>query len=268
MQNIIYYIEKLEYIKVRQVNRGDCTGIRHINYTFNILLAIDGNMKIEINNIVYLLDKGSIVIINPFDEHKCIEVNGDDIFYYVLEIDFEYYKKLQFNLMNKNVFINPVVNIISDIDLYNNLLKLVKLFIVGNNFYLKIHHTVNLLLIDIIENYKLKVNLIEDIESINKIFEFIKINYKYNISIEDIAKSIYKEKKYVISLFRNVFRQPPYKFIISYRLHQAKKMLDNNYKLNYIANEVGFYDQSHFHRYFVEHFGITPKLYKKSINYL
>ena len=57
--------------------------------------------------------------------------------------------------------------------------------------------------------------------------------------------------------------QSPYQFLTSYRVEQAKKMLDNPYKLMVdIAIGCGFSDQAHFSRVFKEIEGTTPKQYK------
>ncbi len=54
----------------------------------------------------------------------------------------------------------------------------------------------------------------------------------------------------------------PNNFILIYRLNRAAEMIrSRDYRLNEVADLLGFSSQSHFSRCFKQHFGITPKDY-------
>ena len=54
----------------------------------------------------------------------------------------------------------------------------------------------------------------------------------------------------------------PNNFILIYRLNRAAEMIrSREYRLNEIADLLGFSSQSHFSRCFKQHFGTAPKDY-------
>ena len=64
--------------------------------------------------------------------------------------------------------------------------------------------------------------------------------------------------------FRDAFGQTPSRFLIRYRLTRAsQRLVDSDYTISRIAQEVGFYDHSHFTREFRNMFGTSPGRYRK-----
>ncbi|MGC6424126.1 MAG: helix-turn-helix transcriptional regulator [Lentimonas sp.] len=64
--------------------------------------------------------------------------------------------------------------------------------------------------------------------------------------------------------FLMVFEQTPSRFLISYRLTRASQLLmHSDETISVIAQEVGFYDHSHFTREFQKLFGLAPGRYRR-----
>ena len=69
-----------------------------------------------------------------------------------------------------------------------------------------------------------------------------------------------------IRLFKKDAGLSPQKFLIQNRVRKAQRLLFNSQLLlTQIAQETGFYDQSHFIRHFKGIVGLTPKEYKQSL---
>ena len=65
-------------------------------------------------------------------------------------------------------------------------------------------------------------------------------------------------------LFKQTIGQSPYQFLMTYRIEQAKRMLDKpNILMIDIALHCGFSDQAHFSRTFKKIEGVTPKKYRQ-----
>ena len=55
-------------------------------------------------------------------------------------------------------------------------------------------------------------------------------------------------------------------YVMNTRIEKSLNLLDSNYDISYVAQECGFFDSSHFSRYFKKIIGKTPLEYKKSEN--
>ena len=264
----IYNNKKLRYLELRHIKRDKCKCLNQMNYTLNFLIVIKGSMEIEITNKKYFVKENSILIINPFEMHKCNNILSNNIEYYIIAIDLNWFKSIQKNILNIIFFIPLNEKIIYDTYIYSSLKNICELMINNNSSYLKQHHLLNSCLITIVEQYCIFNNnttqKIAELTNIEKVFKYIQKNYKNKIIIKEMAKDIKLDHYYMVRLFKKYFNLAPYKFIINYRLYKAKKLLLQKYDISYIAAEIGFYDQSHFHKQFKNNFEITPKQYQNS----
>ena len=97
-----------------------------------------------------------------------------------------------------------------------------------------------------------------------QVLDYIAVNYGNNILLEDMAAQASLSPSHFSRLFKQTIGQSPYQFLMSYRIEQARKMLDNPHKLMVdIAIGCGFSDQAHFSRTFKKIEGLTPKQYRK-----
>ena len=97
-----------------------------------------------------------------------------------------------------------------------------------------------------------------------QVLDYITVNYGKNILLEDMAAEANLSPSHFSRLFKQTIGQSPYQFLMSYRIEQAKKMLDNPRKLLVdIAMNCGFADQAHFSHVFKKIEGLTPKQYRQ-----
>lgn len=80
-------------------------------------------------------------------------------------------------------------------------------------------------------------------------------------TIEELAKEIFISKYYYIRKFKEISGLTPHKFQIQSRVRKAQRLLINGASVADIALNVGFYDQSHFDKYFRKIVGISPTEY-------
>jgi PAS domain S-box-containing protein len=98
----------------------------------------------------------------------------------------------------------------------------------------------------------------------NAVVEYISQHYTDPIEIADLAKVASLSISQLERRFRTVFEQTPSRFIIRYRLTRASQILmHTDDTVSQIAQEVGFYDHSHFTREFQKLFGMAPGRYRK-----
>lgn len=93
-------------------------------------------------------------------------------------------------------------------------------------------------------------------------------NPEREISLNELSARAYISKYYLIKKFRQSVGLTPRHFQIQARIRKAQKLLCDGGKIAETAAETGFYDQSHFCRYFNKVVGITPREYVSSVEEL
>lgn len=98
----------------------------------------------------------------------------------------------------------------------------------------------------------------------NAAVEYISQHYDQPIEMADLAKVASLSISQFERRFRSVFEQTPSRFLIRYRLTRASQILmHSDDTVSQIAQNVGFYDHSHFTREFQKLFGSPPGRYRK-----
>lgn len=102
--------------------------------------------------------------------------------------------------------------------------------------------------------------------SINRIARealiFINDNYRIEISLDVIAKSVGVSSNYLVNLFSSEIGFTPMKYLMVFRIANACELLkENKYSIKEISNKVGYKDQLYFSRCFSEIKGVPPRDY-------
>lgn len=85
------------------------------------------------------------------------------------------------------------------------------------------------------------------------------------ISLQDMSTRLAMSRFSLIRLFKHQLGLAPHAYQINLKVNQARQLLRSGNALADVAFRLGFCDQSHFHRCFKAHTGITPKQYQQSI---
>ena len=98
-----------------------------------------------------------------------------------------------------------------------------------------------------------------------KMLEYIRQHYREDISLEDLANHVGFHPNYLSRAFRKRIGQSYLECIHKERLKEAKKMLlETNYTIEYIAEEMGYNSSSQFARVFRKYEGVSPSVYRIS----
>lgn len=115
-----------------------------------------------------------------------------------------------------------------------------------------------------ISNYN--INGINENERIRKAFNFIKDNYKKEVSLEKVAKEVHMTVPSFCRYFKSQTNKTFIQFLIEYRVNNALKLLTQSDKdIKNISYECGFNNYSHFNRSFKKINLISPSDYRKKI---
>lgn len=80
-----------------------------------------------------------------------------------------------------------------------------------------------------------------------------------------LARRAFINKTSYIELFKMAAGVTPHSFQLQSKIRRAQRALENGKEIASLAVELGFYDQSHFHKCFKDIVGMTPGKYRKSV---
>lgn len=102
---------------------------------------------------------------------------------------------------------------------------------------------------------------------IDEIMRHIEEHYEDDITIEDLAHSIYVSKTYLCKLFKKMLGMTITEYINSIRIKAAEKLLaDQTKNISDIALAVGYNDINYFCRMFKRQTGVTPTQMRRTLD--
>lgn len=110
---------------------------------------------------------------------------------------------------------------------------------------------------ELIPNKSLKVRRLEPC------LRFIRENFEYHLTVDQIAAAGHMSKYYLCHLFKEVAGTSPIEYLNYYRVHRATALLDTTTKtITEIAMDVGYTDPSYFSRVFKAFIRLSPSEYR------
>jgi AraC-like DNA-binding protein len=103
--------------------------------------------------------------------------------------------------------------------------------------------------------------------AIKRAKEYLQAHYIEEIALQDLAHVTHLSPFHLARTFRQIVGLPPHAYQIQLRLAHAKTLLAQGCTVGYVANETGFFDQSHFTEQFKRHFLVTPGNYRNTARF-
>ena len=88
--------------------------------------------------------------------------------------------------------------------------------------------------------------------------DYLQTHYHQSVSVGDVARAVGLSEFHFMRLFQTTTGLSVHRFLTQTRLIRAKSLLSLGVSAAQTAQDVGFFDQSHFSRIFRSHFGVTP----------
>jgi AraC-like DNA-binding protein len=259
-------LAELRYTKTVQ----NCEKI-HTHDTLTIATIEYGRQEIFINKSKNQITSGILAVINPNEPHYGKTLHADTKDGYVLYIQKIWCMNIQMDLFdNVNRYIPISQNIIEDVVLYDNFIKMCRLLL-DNSFTMDKDCILIEFATELLSKYldlksHKKINITKDQIYAEKIKNYLDENYLKDISLDRISSLVGLSSFYTLRLFKNIYGIPPHAYLLNKKIHHAKELLMSKLPIVDVAVESGFFDQSHFCRSFKRVFSITPKEYQDNIH--
>lgn len=248
---------------------------KHWHSTIEILYVVSGRLDVFINSSKYELDKGDLLVVNLNEIHSTQNLSMNNVI--LVQIPYELLKKycddidsLSFNCNsalqkgNEGTY-EKLKTILEEMDNVYNKQQYGYIF----KFYSLLFEVI----FELINNfsvYKPKGEYIKSkkyLDRLTKITDYIKTNYKTNLSLDMVSEEFNLTPQYLSKYFKRYMGISYIKYLSSLRLESAyKDLLNTDSSITYIAIENGFPDGKAFSKTFKEAFKINPREYRKKLN--
>lgn len=231
--------------------------------SFLFLFTISGEGKLEYDGKEYTLTRDQLFLIDCKKYYYCGTPDPKE--WMVLYMYFNGYQaKEYYKMIVKNH--NPVFTTENPKAITSMFWQIVGLHKKKNNYsemLTSLHITKLLTEIALIQADTTSLET-EYPDYLNAIFYYIKRNYTTKITLDMLAEKFTINKYHLEKVFKRYSGTTINEYVIMNRMDKAKALLRyTNKSVDEIANEVGFYNASHFIKMFREREHVTPLNYKK-----
>lgn len=234
----------------------------HFHEYYVIGFVENGQRVLSCKNREYIIDKGSIVLFNPGDNHSCVQNDDGTLDYRGFNISREMMIRLAEEVTGRRELPGFSKNVIYDEEAACYLHSLHEMIMNGIEDFGK-EEKLLFLISTLIQKYgqPFEQCISECREEIEKACEFIEQNYRSHICLDQICRYANISKSTLLRAFTKSKGITPYRYLETIRINEAKKLLGQGVQPIDTALRTGFSDQSHFTNYFSSFIGLTPGVY-------
>lgn len=92
---------------------------------------------------------------------------------------------------------------------------------------------------------------------------YFELSYMQHISIEDVAKNLHIDRRYLTEVFRRAYEISPKEYLIDLRMQKAVQFIHAGHNISEASRMAGFTDLSNFYKQYKARYGTVPGEHKK-----
>lgn len=269
---ILFPIINMEYTKAKKSEKRNTPP--HSHPYLEIEYIISGKVAFHVNDKVYKLSAGNLVLITAGDIHHTIyEDTETEILIFTVGNQLPAYL-----LPGGHLFETKIIVPENRGEIDNTMKSIIIDLIEAKPYYKNIIETKILTLLYQVlrnetspsktQNYPDSfLGLIElrKRATVDEVIKQIHENIDSYIKISDIASKLFFTPQHLNRLFKEVLGVSPKQYELNYKITTAKSLLKgSNESIKAIAKKLGYDDVVHFYKIFKKHTGYTPAFYRNS----
>lgn len=237
---------------------------------------LSGRGKYRIDDIIYTVEEGDLLIINPGMYHQALtDGNGKptvEFFVGFTDVAFQGMEANHFPICEEPILHTTgelrqkLFRIASSMEAENAVWKQ------GRYFMLRSYLVQMLLLLIREQAEPIKQGKGYAFESVSKkyvveqIVNYFEDHYAEKISLDQIAENMYLSPFYISKIFKSETGDTPIRHLINIRLERAKEILERGdcNSIQEVAARVGYEDAYHFSKLFKKKYHVPPSKVKQS----
>lgn len=219
----------------------------------------EGSLNLIFNDTLFEFLPNQIVIINNNIPHLA-SLNTQSKDGYIIYLKKEYLKTIDFDF--KSSF-----EVVKQKSIYKNFIKMCDCLLDNKVSLLEKEEKFFSFCLSFFSFESKQIQIEEESSLALDIKKYLDEKYLEELILDDLSKSFDLSVVHLIRVFKKEFGLPIHSYILNKKVHKAKELLSSNMSVSLIAQNSGFFDQSHLNRSFKRIFQITPKEYQKHIFY-
>lgn len=260
--------ERMPYVETRRSCFSRTCYKSHSHPTFSIGAIDEGNSVFQSSfGTEQKISAGTLVIVPAHIEHSCNPLPDQVWSYQMLHLNISWLNQWYAEFQKEGFDLNLPQHrplIIKDENLYQAFSDMNETLFDSQKLILEKEQS----LIYCLTQLLLPHFILEEIQKTQYLYEsfldlihIIKSSERF-ISLEELAQQVGLSRYAIIRLFKANVGLTPHAFQINLKINQARAQLKQGIPLVELAVNLGFSDQSHFHKAFKAHTGITPRQFQ------
>ncbi|TCM63787.1 AraC-like DNA-binding protein [Acinetobacter calcoaceticus] len=266
-----WHDERMPYVETRKACHSRICYKSHSHPTFSIGAVDLGQSRLAFHDHpIQIIRAGSVVSIPAHLEHGCNPLSEQAWSYQMMHLDMQWLTQLIQESVTENQCDIAAIpqysaQVLNNPQLYQAFTQLnLDLFDPLKTIFEKEQALIEVLsqiLLPSLAWQKIDFSRVHQLQ-IQHLLAFIGQADDF-VRLETLAEQIDASRFVVIRLFKHFLGLTPHAFQLNNRIHQARELIKQGQSILIVAHHLGFCDQSHFHRVFKAHTGVTPKQYQQ-----
>ncbi|SFB10562.1 transcriptional regulator, AraC family [Collimonas sp. OK607] len=239
----------------------------HYHLDYHIALVTEGVQRQEFRGESLILTPGTIQLMPPGEVHDGAVATNQSYTLKTFRLSPDLLSRLAADVTGKDRFPTLSALVIEDPALARHLARMHESFVSGQDDSPLQHES---RLLTLFENLFGRARILSpsstsgtlSVSQLRRIRDYCEAQLAQKITLDELAKVIGLGRFQFLKFFKRTVGMTPHAWLLRMRLERACALLNRPDRcLTQVAQEIGFYDQSHFNRAFRQAFGVAPSQY-------
>jgi AraC-like DNA-binding protein len=252
----------LPFIQWRRSRQNSRTFREHLHSSLSVGMIEEGEVSFQVAGHNHRLLPGMLALINPETIHACNPPQGQPRSFSMLHLEMEWCLRVQQALWAVDSYVPIQAVTLADVDLVETYRLLLKVLVHPHHRLDReqaLTHFAATLFLRACDPTTQVESLPLDVEQVKAA---LADNLEQDLSLTELARGLGVNPYTLLRRFHRATGLTPHKWRMQCRIERAKELLRRQTDLTEIALSCGFFDQSHFNRFFVQATAVTPKQYQ------
>lgn len=244
----------------------------HMHDDYEIFLFLEGDTKYIVEENVYFLNPGDVIVIRKNQMHKAYHNSNAKYTRFVLNIAPDFFKQCNCTEYEKD-FINPSGRAGSKIDaetvkssgLYDAFMRLKKYLAADGNESSPVVRSIIIEILYLTVNIKSYSDDDTSDNQLKSVIRYINSNFEKQITLDMLEKKFFISKYHLCHIFLRATGLTVHQYIASKRYAYVSELIKSGKTITEAASLAGFSNYSSFYRGYKKVYGASPRQNKDSI---